>query len=113
MCQLDGGSIRIPHTNHLLERFRQIRSELNQLGSADDVVGLVNRWLPVELENVDEFRQLATEHASGATNAEELLSSLLETIATPEIPPDVTEVRIMSLHKSKGLSSPLLSLPAV
>lgn len=113
MCQLDGGSIRIPHTNHLLEHFRQIRSELNQLGSADDVVGLVNRWLPVELENVDEFRQLATEHASGATNAEELLSSLLETIATPEIPPDVTEVRIMSLHKSKGLSSPLLSLPAV
>ena len=26
----------------------------------------------------------------------------------PEIPPDVTQVRIMSLHKSKGLSSPVV-----
>ena len=26
----------------------------------------------------------------------------------PEIPPDVIEVRVMSLHKSKGLSSPVV-----
>ena len=28
--------------------------------------------------------------------------------AKPDVPPDVAEVRIMSLHKSKGLSSPVV-----
>ena len=39
---------------------------------------------------------------------EELLSQIIEAVTQPEIPPDVTEVRIMSLHKSKGLSSPIV-----
>jgi len=38
----------------------------------------------------------------------ELLSLIVEAVSQPEIPPDVTEVRIMSLHKSKGLSSPVV-----
>jgi superfamily I DNA/RNA helicase len=38
----------------------------------------------------------------------DLLSLIVEAVSQPEIPPDVTEVRIMSLHKSKGLSSPIV-----
>ena len=38
------------------------------------------------------------------------LQILSQSISQPEIPTEVTEVRIMSLHKSKGLSSPVTIL---
>ena len=43
-----------------------------------------------------------------AATPDDLLSAIIEAVSQPEIPPDVTEVRIMSLHKSKGLSSPVV-----
>lgn len=64
--------------------------------------------MPQNLQDVDELRALAAEFASNAQSAEDLLSAVIEAISTPEIPPDVTQVRIMSLHKSKGLSSPVV-----
>ena len=39
---------------------------------------------------------------------EELLGGMMEEITQPDIPPAVEEVRLMSLHKSKGLSSPFV-----
>jgi DNA helicase-2/ATP-dependent DNA helicase PcrA len=45
---------------------------------------------------------------AAAEAPEELLSQIIEAVSQPEIPPDVTELRIMSLHKSKGLSSPIV-----
>jgi superfamily I DNA/RNA helicase len=33
---------------------------------------------------------------------------MMEVITKPEVPPAVNEVRLMSLHKSKGLSSPFV-----
>lgn len=36
-----------------------------------------------------------------------LLSTLVEAITQPEIPSEIQDVRIMSLHKSKGLSAPV------
>ena len=34
---------------------------------------------------------------------------MMKEITQPDIPPEVKDVRVMSLHKSKGLSSPLMS----
>jgi DNA helicase-2/ATP-dependent DNA helicase PcrA len=36
------------------------------------------------------------------------LEALVTAVTQPDIPPEVAEVRIMSLHKSKGLSSPVV-----
>jgi superfamily I DNA/RNA helicase len=41
-----------------------------------------------------------------ATTIPELFESLYAAITQPEAPLEVTDVRVMSLHKSKGLSSP-------
>ena len=57
---------------------------------------------------LDDFRSLVLDLAPAATTPAELLTALNDATATPEIPPDVTQVRIMSLHKSKGLSSPVV-----
>jgi DNA helicase II / ATP-dependent DNA helicase PcrA len=108
MCQLEAGTTRIAHTSHLVDRFRSIQSDLADLrGPAgdDDISNLVRRWLPDSILGLDEFRSLVLDLAPSATTPAELLTALNDVIATPEIPPDVTQVRIMSLHKSKGLSS--------
>jgi superfamily I DNA/RNA helicase len=108
MCQLEAGAIQIAHTNHLIARFRNIRSELADLRGRDgddDISNLVRRWLRDSIQGLDDFRSLVLDLAPAATTPAELLTALNDAIATPEIPPDVTQVRIMSLHKSKGLSS--------
>ena len=38
---------------------------------------------------------------------EDFLTSLSDAITKPEIPSEIEDVRIMSLHKSKGLSAPV------
>ena len=108
MCQLESGAIQIPHTGHLIARFREIGTELGDLRGNGDMPSLVRRWLPANIEGIDALRALVVELAETAASPDELLSNLTRTISTPEILPDVTQVRIMSLHKSKGLSSPVV-----
>ena len=43
----------------------------------------------------------------GLDDREEWLFQLMQAISQPEIPSEVQDVRIMSLHKSKGLSAPV------
>jgi len=69
---------------------------------------LVNRWLRAEFTDAGELRILVASLMAAAETPKELLSRIIEAVSQPEIPPDVTEVRIMSLHKSKGLSSPIV-----
>jgi DNA helicase-2/ATP-dependent DNA helicase PcrA len=108
MCQLDTGTERVPNTNQLVARFREIRAELAALKGDEDMGSLARRWLPDNLTGIDKFRALVSELAESAETPQDLLSNLIEAISMPEIPPDVTQVRIMSLHKSKGLSSPVV-----
>jgi superfamily I DNA/RNA helicase len=49
---------------------------------------------------------LALQKAEGAETAADLFAAMMKEITQPDIPPTVEEVRLMSLHKSKGLSSP-------
>ncbi len=107
LCQLEAGTVRIPHTRYLVERFREISAELGRLRGNGEMANLVHRWLPENIEGIDRFRALVLELVTSAATPADLLSTLIETISTPEIP-DVTQVRIMSLHKSKGLSSPVV-----
>jgi DNA helicase II / ATP-dependent DNA helicase PcrA len=75
-----------------------------QAGTED----FVNRWLRAEFAGAGELRILVGTLMADAATPEELLFAIVEAVSQPEIPPDVTEVRIMSLHKSKGLSSPVV-----
>src|SRR5262249_31188225 len=61
---------------------------------------------PANIPAVSEVRELALSVAEGAKSAGELFSTMMKEITQPDIPPQVKEVRVMSLHKSKGLSSP-------
>jgi superfamily I DNA/RNA helicase len=91
-----------------VQRFRAIQNELRFLDEHVGVADFANRWLRAEFTDAGELRVLVASLMAAAQAPEELLSQIIEAVSQPEIPPDVTEVRIMSLHKSKGLSSPVV-----
>ena len=72
----------------------------------ESVVGLL---FPPDNERVSEIRGVALAAAAGASldDRESFLTELTTAISQPEIPSQVEDVRVMSLHKSKGLSSPV------
>jgi superfamily I DNA/RNA helicase len=94
-----------PSCRRIVARFRIIRGQILALR---DLAGiqLVNAWLPNPAECVD-LHGLA--NAAMAENPElsagNLAAAIRETVIQPEIPDTVTDIRIMSLHKSKGLSA--------
>ena len=108
MEQLTNGTIQIPHTHHLIARFTAIRDEVNALSEAADTEAFVQLWLGPQVAADDTFETLARDLSTDAETPEALLEAITEAVSFPDIPPDVEEVRIMSLHKSKGLSSPVV-----
>ena len=103
--RLINGIIRIPHTSQICEQFLSIRSELERL-SEISVDNFIEYWLPEHLEGIDELRALAANIEMGNLTLKDLLEAIETEIVQPEVPLEVDYVRVMSLHKSKGLSSP-------
>lgn len=108
LVALAAGVIQLPHCKHLVQRFQAIQNELRFLDEQTSVTDFVNPWLRSEFTGAGELRILVAGLIAAAGTPPELLSQIIEAVSQPEIPPDVTEVRIMSLHKSKGLSSPIV-----
>jgi DNA helicase-2/ATP-dependent DNA helicase PcrA len=65
----------------------------------------VSGWLLGSLGVDDPFYNLSLDLSLTANSPADLMQALVTAVAQPDVPPDVTEVRIMSLHKSKGLSA--------
>jgi DNA helicase II / ATP-dependent DNA helicase PcrA len=98
------GIINIPHTAQMVQRFTEIRDEITALAAVPDLNQFAQLWLPA-----NPATQLLSEAVvrvlPDATTVSELFEGLYAAITQPEIPLEVAEVRVMSLHKSKGLSS--------
>jgi superfamily I DNA/RNA helicase len=108
----ESGILRIRHTTTLVAQFRRIRHELEQLEAqvqSENLYSLVSSLFPEGNDSVRDLRMLALEtlDAFGSIDRITFLRELTSAIAKPEIPTEVEDVRIMSLHKSKGLSSPV------
>jgi DNA helicase-2/ATP-dependent DNA helicase PcrA len=108
MVELAAGQLNVAHTHALTARFRDIQAELMRLGGQDDLAEFVTLWLGAEIDETDPFRTLVLDLSLEMETPLGLLKAIQEAVSQPEIPPDVEEVRIMSLHKSKGLSSPVV-----
>ncbi len=106
--QLAADIIAIPYTKQLVEQFRGIRDELARLEALPSLAEVINDLLPDGNDHVRDLRALAlqTLDTTGEDRGE-FLAELTSSIAKPEVPTEVSDVRIMSLHKCKGLSSPV------
>jgi DNA helicase II / ATP-dependent DNA helicase PcrA len=105
--KMSKATLNLPHTKPLIEHFEKVRDILAGLEPIkDDVPKLIDELFPASNAGISDLRELALLVAPDAKDASELFSAMMQEITQPDIPPEVKEVRVMSLHKSKGLSSP-------
>jgi DNA helicase-2/ATP-dependent DNA helicase PcrA len=89
----------------LFDRFVAIQKKLAGIAGLKGH-DLVNAWLPIG-SSCTELKALADEVAAEnpECDTKSLAENVREIVIEPEIPDVVPDVRIMSLHKSKGLSA--------
>ncbi len=102
--RLDRGALRLARTNQLLERYRVLLAQLATLEGLD-CAALVDHLLPAGEPWAVPLRIAAGRVLMDAEEASELLDALRVSITQPEMPEEGDFARVMSLHKSKGLTS--------
>ena len=105
--RLTSGELNIPYTNPLVEQYQDLQNRLKEL---ENVRGqeLVDAIFPDGEDWVHPFRDLTSSIEGDEFDAQKLQEFLQANISQPELPRDVDYVRIMSLHKSKGLTADLV-----
>ncbi len=98
--------ISLCYGNSLRDRLSELRQRLQVL---ENLVGqaFVDALFPADDSDFEELRELTSSLPEGA-DAKSLLDILRTRITQPELPTDVNYVRVMSLHKSKGLTADLV-----
>ncbi|GAB4249795.1 MAG: UvrD-helicase domain-containing protein [Thermoleophilia bacterium] len=99
------GRLRIPQTVRLVNRYRELCDRLSQLQGLRGH-HLFNALFPAGEEWAEGLRSLAPQNDD--YSAEDLMNMIRTAITQPEMPTDVDYVRVMSLHKAKGLSADLV-----
>jgi superfamily I DNA/RNA helicase len=107
--RLASGDLAIPHTGPLVERFRGLQRRLGELAPVRGQA-LVDALFPAERDWTSFIRSLASTIEGDEFDAEALREALRIGITQPELPTDVDYVRVMSLHKSKGLTADLVAV---
>jgi DNA helicase-2/ATP-dependent DNA helicase PcrA len=103
------GNYSILYVGQLVSGFNEICAQIEALEECDDLLAVINHIFPEDFEGTSELREIALSSLEELEPEDRVafLAQLTSAIATPEVPTEVEEVRIMSLHKSKGLSSPV------
>lgn len=103
------GNYSIPHVGPLVARFVDVRDQLEELEHCPDIRAVIDHIFPDGLEGTRELREVAIAVLDELEeeNRVRFMSELVSAITTPEVPSEIEDVRIMSLHKSKGLSAPV------
>lgn len=101
---IDNGAVNIAKTSHIIKAFRNIKEKLDELNGKIDKQ-LVNSLFPESEEWTTGFRQLIDQSELTNHDAQHILELLTYSVTQGEIPEGEDYVRIMSLHKSKGLTS--------
>lgn len=104
---LASGEISIAHSSGIVTRFEEL---LALWEPARVLVGgqLVDFLFPEGQPWAASLRSIASSMEGDEFSARELLEKLRIGITQPELPTDVDYVRVMSLHKSKGLTADLV-----
>jgi superfamily I DNA/RNA helicase len=89
----------------LLKRYKALNKELAKLQGAD-AKALFDALFPESASWAKQFRDVMADFQfDDLTDPEEVHSELLRYITQPDVPTSPDYVRIMSMHKSKGLTS--------
>ena len=104
--QLAAGTLTLSHTTPVVERFRLLQKRLAALGGLKGA-DLFDAVFPSSEAWTEPIRVVGeTFDDDGEPSA--LLNIIQRGVTQPELPTDVDYVRVMSLHKSKGLTADLV-----
>jgi DNA helicase-2/ATP-dependent DNA helicase PcrA len=110
LASLSAGSIALPHTSDLVARYSELTGRLASL-AALNVPQIIDGLFPDSIQDLASLRRAAVLIAPNIQTSQELLNELRTDITQPELPGTQGQsVRIMSLHKSKGLTARLVVL---
>ncbi len=101
--------ISIPRTTKIIERYIELTELYNSYHSLRGT-NLLNSLFSQVSDWSEPFRLIAENHfgTNDDYDANDLKELLYQSITQPELPTDVDYVRVMSLHKSKGLTADLV-----
>ena len=107
--QLRNGVLRIPYTGRIVQAFVDLCAELALLEALPDIPALVDGLFPADQNATRAIREvcMAVLEADPDIDRSAFVIEVVMRVTLPEIPTNVEYVRIMSLHKSKGLSAPV------
>jgi len=99
----------ISGTDKLKTRFEEIFTYLEKLDAISSVEEQLNQLFPEDEAGLKLIRDDALRllEADNSCSLQKLYKALLAILSRPEVDDEGQKVRIMSLHKSKGLSSPI------
>lgn len=105
--QLEAGTLRIPNTAPLVKRFTSLKTNLAEIRTLNrhDLVAAI---FPAEQDWAKPLAELASQIEEEEFTAKELVDVIRRNVTQPELPTDVDYVRVMSLHKSKGLTADMV-----
>ena len=98
------GQLSIPGTAKLVQRFRDLQKELTEIADLKGAA-LVDRVMPADRPEFKVLRDSVLPMVEEETSAREIINRVRAAVTQPEIPEEGEFVRIMSLQKSKGLTS--------
>lgn len=104
LTELVSGQQSLSRTSGIQQRYRDLLNEVDTIRSLD-CQELVDRLFPQNVEWAKGLREAALHAIGKAVTGDELLDELRLQVTQPEMPEEGDFVRVMSLHKSKGLSS--------
>ena len=104
MTALASGQLQLPNTGTLVTKFQELTQLLDTIRD-QDLETVVNTLLPENLDACRVLREAALLALPECKDVSDLFEALRTTVTQPEMPDEGDFVRIMSLHKSKGLTS--------
>lgn len=94
----------IPHTAKIVLGYRELKAELDRLG---DLKGeeFIDAWLPEGVDEIRELRDLVLNQVDPNVPRAQMIRDILIATTQPEVPSVADYLRIMTLHKAKGLGA--------
>jgi len=102
--KLVAGTVTIPYSGHLVTRFNALVTEVARVQQLRGQA-LVDAVLPAQEEWAAPLVEIAGGLLDEDFDAAALADAIRRNISQPEMPTNVDYVRVMSLHKSKGLTA--------
>jgi hypothetical protein len=104
----DSGELTLVRCNKLLNRYRLLVQSLNTL-PVTDLASLIDQLFPEAVPDITALRDIALLVEPSCKTPLDLLTEMKVLITQPDLPgEDDNVIRIMSLHKAKGLTARLV-----